>query len=59
MAVNSYMLHFVMFKTPKLFLDGPRIYHKAIGRVSRHLDMLKGVYSPFLRGLRPKHVPWP
>jgi len=41
MAVNSQMKGFVMFKAPKQFLVGSRIYSKAIGGVGWLSNMIK------------------
>ena len=59
MAVNSQMKSFFMFKVPKLFLVGSMIYSKAFGGVGWLSNTLEMSLHPCLRGLRPKHMPWP
>ena len=59
MAVNHQMKGFAMFKVPKLFLVGSRIYSKAFGGVIWLSNMLEMSLHSCLRGLRPKHMPWP
>ena len=59
MAVNSQMMSLVVFKAPKLFLVGSMIYSKAFGGVGWLSNTLEVSLHPYLRSLRPNHMPWP
>ena len=59
MAVNSQMKSFDVFKVLKLFLVGSMIYSKAFGGVGWLSNTLEVSLHPYLRSLRPNHMPWP